>query len=307
MTEHVASCAAVEIAPSAAPDAIQLVPLGDIRGRDGRHWRLSNPQAVIANSMRGGIDLPIDYEHQADDPKLQKNGPVPAAGWIKGLEARPDGIWGKVEWTAKASEMIAGKEYRYLSPVFRFDPASGEIMRLTGAGLVHRPNLEMKALAAEEFPMSTQNDDLARIAQALGVADTSADAILTAINSAKTPDPSQYVPVSAVRAMLTERNTQLATLSEQQIDQRVDKAVVEGYITPGMRDWAEALCRHDPDSFNEFVASFPPAFAHMMKSPIDPVKLNRIVEERGRGTYAGSREAQAICSQLGIEPNSLEG
>ncbi|WP_340214047.1 hypothetical protein, partial [Dinoroseobacter shibae] len=28
----------------------------------------------------------MDHEHQGDDPARQKNGPVPAAGWIKGLE-----------------------------------------------------------------------------------------------------------------------------------------------------------------------------------------------------------------------------
>ncbi len=106
--------------------------------------------------------------------------------------------------------------------------------------------------------------------------------------------------------MLTERNTQIAMMSEQQIGQRVDRAVFEGYITPGMRPWAEALCRQDPASFDEFTQSFPPAFAHMMKSPTDPVKLNRIAEERGRDRHAGSREAQAICRQLGIAPGALE-
>lgn len=305
MTELVAHCAAVEIAADAAPEAIQLMPLGTIRGRDGRRWRLTNPQAVIASSMRGGIDLPIDYEHQADDPKFQKNGPVPAAGWIKGLEARPDGIWGKVEWTARASELIAGKEYRYLSPVFRFDPTSGEILRLTGAGLVHRPNLEMKALAAEESPMSQPTDDLTRIAQALGSADTSADAILTAINAARQPDPAEYVPISAVQDMLKDRNSRLGAMSERQISQRLDTAVTQGQITPGMRPWAEALCRQDPDSFEEFVRSFPSPFAHLMERQINPAKLERL-SGTARTMHAASREEEAICRQLGLDPEDLD-
>ncbi|WP_340214117.1 phage protease, partial [Dinoroseobacter shibae] len=41
---------------------------------------------MVALFHQGGIDLPIDHEHQGDDPARQKNGPVPAAGWIKGLE-----------------------------------------------------------------------------------------------------------------------------------------------------------------------------------------------------------------------------
>ena len=42
--------------------------------------------------------------------------------------------------------MIAAKEYRYISPSILFDPKTREIMRLQGAGLVHRPNLHLTAL-----------------------------------------------------------------------------------------------------------------------------------------------------------------
>jgi len=47
---------------------------------------------VIATTTayQRGADPPIDYEHQT--PHSQTNGkPAPASGWIRGLEARPDG------------------------------------------------------------------------------------------------------------------------------------------------------------------------------------------------------------------------
>lgn len=113
MTTHPALCAETELAADGAPEWVHLLPAGLIWGRDGRSFRLGDGAAVIAASQAGGVDLPIDYEHQADDPDRQKNGPVPAAGWIKALELRADGIWGRVEWTATAKNMVAAREYRY--------------------------------------------------------------------------------------------------------------------------------------------------------------------------------------------------
>ena len=68
-------------------------------------------------------------------PEAKLSGPVPAAGWIKDLKAEPSGIWGRVEWTATARELIRNREYRYLSPSFLFHPKTQAIMKLKGAGL----------------------------------------------------------------------------------------------------------------------------------------------------------------------------
>src|SRR5690606_40136635 len=101
-------------------------------------------EAVLTAFAENGIDLPIDYEHQslaADD----KAGPVPAAGWIKALEVRDGALWGRVQWTPRAAELIAAREYRYLSPVFRH--VQGRVVALAGAGLVQYPNLGLTPAA----------------------------------------------------------------------------------------------------------------------------------------------------------------
>lgn len=105
--------------PDGAPDWVKLMPLGRIAAgaaKDGRVWNNSQPEQVVLAS-KAAIDLVIDYEHQTD--LASKNGQIaPAAGWIKSMEVRDDGIWGKVEWTAKAAAYLNAKEYRYLSPTF---------------------------------------------------------------------------------------------------------------------------------------------------------------------------------------------
>jgi len=132
------------------PAWIHILPLGTFRGKDGRGpYTLANPQAVIdaTRTYFGKNDMPIDYEHQI----LWSRGngqPAPAAGWIQDLQARLDGIWGKVEWTAQAQAMIKNREYRYVSPVFCYN--SREITRLTCVALTNSPNLELTALATAD-------------------------------------------------------------------------------------------------------------------------------------------------------------
>lgn len=63
-------------------------------------------------------ELPIDFDHLSMNP--QKPGDGKAAGWLKDVAVRGNGdeLWGLVEWTPEASQLIANKEYRFVSPSF---------------------------------------------------------------------------------------------------------------------------------------------------------------------------------------------
>ena len=69
-----------------------------------------------------GADLVVDYHH-ASAVVPMGTGKAPAAGWISAMELRADGteLWGRVGWTAEAANAITEREFRYLSPVLRFD------------------------------------------------------------------------------------------------------------------------------------------------------------------------------------------
>ena len=95
---------------------MQLLPLGEFAGRDGRGpYSVSDTAKIIRNSLTYADDngIPVDYDHQIDHAKANGQ-PAIAAGWIKQLEARKNGIWGFVGWTEKAAAHIAAKEYRFL-------------------------------------------------------------------------------------------------------------------------------------------------------------------------------------------------
>ena len=114
-------------AAASAPEWIELLPAGVFYGRDGRGpFRLDDPGAVIASTtaMQMAAGIPIDYDH-ATDFGAPAGRPAPAAGWIRELEVRGGAVWGRVEWTARAASSIVAREYRYVSPVFQFDPKDG--------------------------------------------------------------------------------------------------------------------------------------------------------------------------------------
>lgn len=161
-----ALCAAQPIPDGGPPAAIHLLPAGVIRTVDGRGpYRVPDP-AALAGSL-SGERLPIDENH-ATDLAAPHGGPSPARGWIVGLEARQDGIWGRVEWTEAGKALVADRAYRGISPVIVHD-AAGNVTGILRASLINTPNLRgLTALHSSEL----QTMDLADLRKALGLPDT---------------------------------------------------------------------------------------------------------------------------------------
>lgn len=302
-----------ELAPGDAPDWVHLFPSGHIRGRDGRAFDLEDPGAVILAFEGAGVDLPVDYEHQNDRPEAKLSGPIPAAGWIKQLEAREDGIWGKVEWTATARELIGNREYRYLSPSFYCHPKTRAIVRLRGAGLVHNPNFHLHAIASEEVEMTDTPDYMTTISELLGLppdADPAAiiDAIRTLLDAGQekmtahqvAPDPREFVPIEALQDLMSDRTSKAVLAAEERADVKVQDALNKGYITPGMKGWALALARKDQDSFDTFLASSMPMFAHLTRQVVPNGPPHGAESQPTSDPYT-----LAICAQLGLAPEKL--
>lgn len=106
---------------------------------------------VERNFKRDGIDVVFDYEHASEvgvsDSPNKGKGEVVASGWIKDIQARPDGLYGLVDWTKEARQKILSKEIKYISPAIRFgakDPKTGENVgaKLTSSALTLKPFLK---------------------------------------------------------------------------------------------------------------------------------------------------------------------
>ena len=122
------------------PDWLRLLPLGHVNLVDGRPPFEVDPES-LADMVKAfaarGTDLVIDYEHQS-----LSGGQAPAAGWIKDLEVREDGLWAQVEWTSQAEGYLKQREYRYFSPVLRLDPATRRPQELMNVALTNIPAIQ---------------------------------------------------------------------------------------------------------------------------------------------------------------------
>lgn len=272
------------------PEWVMLIPAGTFSGRDGRGPYTLDAEAVLQAFAAGGIDLPIDYEHQSLEAEA-KAGPVPAAGWIKDLQVRDGALWGRVQWTPKAADLIAAKEYRYLSPVFRH--VKGRVVALAGAGLVHYPNLDLTPVANSKGDAMTEQVDLAPIAEALG-APADADAAQLVAHAAnlrrraEMPDPAEWVPMSQHKAVADELARLQAEVARQKAEAAVSEAMRAGKLAPALKGWAMGYASRDPEGFTAWAAAAPvivdtQSDAHAVKTP-----------------EALTEEERYVCAQLGL-------
>ena len=154
---------------------IRLLPDGAFAARDGRPgtltggnlnaWNLSGPGAehVLDQWRRRETPLAVDYEHQSLNAR--HNGqPAPAAGWIESLRYEPgQGLFASIRWTEGAKAFIEQDEYRFISPVFSFNPQNGDVLELKGAALTSlvRANTALRDQLSVALSV-TQGDRVAR-------------------------------------------------------------------------------------------------------------------------------------------------
>lgn len=318
----------VTIADGKPAEWVQLVPMGAFTGRDGRAFTtvdaIHATGIVAATKARAGsMDLVIDYDHQTDfGAKPGVGGTAVASGWMKELQARADGIWARVEWTAEAARKLVGREYRYLSPVFQHTQ-DGTVTRILRAGLTNSPNLELAAVAAEQ---SQEQEDVklhelvagalglqatateAEISTALTVAVNAAaelttiraaakakdgddaEAVITAIQSQAQVDPARYVPIETFTAVNAELAKLRGSTSTDAAEAAVNKLIEEGKLLPATKAWALGYAWQDLTAFNTYAATLSPIVT---------------AGETGKGAGAPDKTAQlsdaekAVCATMG--------
>lgn len=184
---------------------IQLTPIGQFPHATGKVVQVVDEAAVkrMANRFRADAaqanfgGLLLDFDHFSYDPAKSSE----AAGWIQDVEARADGLWGKVRWTPEGEAALKNGRYRFVSPVWMpnetlrlsHNAPNGwpqvRPLRLDSAGLTNQPNLRGMA------PLSNREGNLAqqpktqmkeKLIELLGLpADATDEDILAAVEAVK--------------------------------------------------------------------------------------------------------------------------
>lgn len=251
---------------------IQLTPKGDFKHPEGIQRIDDESLKTMENSFRslagkmgrrfGGAPVFIghpDVKQFANEYPDKKS-----YAWVQDVEARSDGLYGRMDWSEPGKELIKNKHYRFHSPVFDGKEIGVENgrkvyrpVRFISAGLTNTPRLPVPALAnesdadeAEETKTKEREMKLEAVAALVGLANTATEQEVTAkINELSgaagkvtTLSNEKSTADTALNAEKTEHGKTKAA-AEAAIKQRntivLDNAVRAGQITPADREATE--------------------------------------------------------------------
>lgn len=135
--QYKARAITLEMTGATPPTEYRLWAFGTVSTTKGDfEFTAADAKNVMTEYAAHGVELHFDYEHGTFDGTPAQ--PAPAAAWMS-IELRDDGLWlTNIRWTARAAQMLADKEYRYLSPAFEVDDA-GHISKLMNVALTNLP------------------------------------------------------------------------------------------------------------------------------------------------------------------------
>lgn len=296
-----------EFAPAAAsdaggsvPDWIHLCLSGTFRATDGRGpFTVADPAALVAASL-SRLPMPVDQDHATDITKTT-GCMAPARGWIVELEARADGVWGRVEWTASGRALLADRAYRGISPVITYDD-NGRVLQILRAALTNDPALDQ--LTTLMMSEDTSMDWRAKMIEMLGLAATASDDELMAALRARLASGDGQAAMSAdvaneLRAQLAAVTAQVTTLKldaataqaaalTAEATRIVDAAITEGKpIKPARDNWIQMMAA-DPERTKAALAAIP------------SINGAPITGEDGQKQAALSADEQAVVKMMGL-------
>lgn len=323
LNRHICALAPLPAEPT---DRIELIPVGVFRTADqrpGQPFRIADAAQVIAASFEAapGGSLLIDFDHRSFGPQGAQDSR--AAGWITAMEVDGDRIMAAVDWTAEGRAALDGRAYRFVSPVFR-TRNDGSVALIEGAGLVNNPALpQLRQLASKDEDRMTPIEQIAgllgvaadkpdeievrvtallatetQLASIIAAAGVSGDDTTTQICTkltAKTPDPAQFVPMSAFAALQTQLASLQKTVGDDRAEAALEKARADGKLIPAMEDWATQLASKDLAQFEAWAGAAP-----VLVEPGKRQLAGRMPPARHPADKLNDMERQ-VASQMGIK------
>lgn len=332
------------------PDSgeVQLLPAGRFHALDGRpadvpdrNWYIDAAlaQRLIAAAQARTNPFAIDYEHQT--LAAEKNGqPAPAAGWWRNASM----VWREglglfatgVQWTEKARAMIAAGEYKFFSPVFKYDKQTGAVTEILMGAVTNYPALDgMEALAAraaarfdsdqpDRNKPDQESEPMKALLKLFGLKDDATEteviAAATAMKAkndelmaknqelgqavatakAQIPDPAKYVSIDAHTKLAGDFAALKGDLEARDLGATIQTAINEGRLAVAEEQWARDFAKSH---------GFAALKASLEKRPvIAALKRTQTGGLPPAGNAAGEMDetALAVCRQLGVEPEAYK-
>lgn len=292
----------LETADGQVPGWIRLLPRGEVPLGDGREPLRVDDEALaamVAHFEARGLDLVVDYEHQSLTGLK-----APAAGWIKELAAREDGLWARVQWTDTARDHIAAREYRYFSPVLELEEKTRRPLALLQVALTNTPAINgldplvarLRTGPAASSPPPDSHDPWGEVAVLLGL---EPDAGPSRIRGTLLALKDNLEQLSRTRL---EMEALQARMREQEIEAEVEAALAAGKIQPCQEESARIFARHDLEAFRSYIRNALPQVPIGQRFRFAPDHAMR----PSPGEAGLTSRQLFICRSLGITPEAFK-
>lgn len=274
-------------ADNAVPQWIQLLPdTNEFTAIDGREFIIKDANEIITLSTRKNVELHIDYEHSIRDKSKELK---PAAGWIKELAIKNNAIWGDVEWTPKATQMITNKEYRYLSPLLSTVPTiDGKhmISKIVNVALTNHPALEMSAFCSnhqvDEFQEFQDLSAMSEIAEMLDMQSCKPNDILTALKQKQISEELQSCKAD--------------------VDQAFNKFVFPRSVEDEFTTLRQVLGKDAFQALTQKLSFLGLGVQNLRTTQTQALKARGIDLDNMSGTHGLSAEEIEICNKTNVNP-----
>lgn len=261
----------LDIKQATPPKEIKLFPLGLVKSQKGNFLIDEESYNSILNHFKAHhVDIPIDYEHQT----LQ-DVQAPAAGWIKELILKQDGVYASVEWTKKAAQYLTDKEYRYLSPVVSVRESDRKALLLHSAALTNTPAIDgmtaivnsAKGGTPSKLPLGGAEEDVDKLPPESS--EPEADAISKFIKGLcgmlQLPDDAPFPEIQnrlaellqGQAALKLEVNSLRFEAHKYKAEEAVTVALKSGKLMPYQKDWAFRSAMSQLEAFKDWAENAP--------------------------------------------------
>ena len=145
---------------------VHISPIGDFTGskQDGSPQNehiTAEALSALADKMNAGDEVLCDVDHQSCRPGVEKD--TSAAGWFTKFVVDPiKGLFANLKLTKRGKDLLANREYRYMSPTFMLND-NGEPIDIHSVSLTNTPAFKgfiNPVINSEATPIDDTNESI---------------------------------------------------------------------------------------------------------------------------------------------------
>jgi hypothetical protein len=224
---------------------VMLAPYGDFQHSQGIQRFTKEDAEGLCNEFNGLLGLPSRllglpwYIGHPDHPKFKDRYPdTKAYGRIKGLQAREEGLFANVKWSAAGEDLIRSEAFHGHSVNWGAVKRAGvwRPVRIKSVGFTNEPNIPVTPVTlANEVEESMKQQMLEKLGLPADATDEQILAAVDLANEAKQRADQAATEKATAEAAKLEAETALANERKARIGLLLDGAIAAGKVTAADR------------------------------------------------------------------------